>query len=118
MRIAVYSFLFIAAGCAGQPSQPTPRPATRTVSNAPVVDRASLSGDKKDTSDLVVDAKRRGYTVVTENGDTLFCHKEPRPGSHFTETTCLTATQMEDMRRQTQQNLLYFQLQTPPPQGK
>jgi hypothetical protein len=109
----------IVAGCAGKPSQPAPTAPTKFVSNAPVVvPTASTQGDA-DMAKLVLDAKRRGYTVVNQNGETLFCHKDARIGSHLVnETTCLTARQMEDLRRQTQQSMQSFQMQMPPPQGK
>jgi hypothetical protein len=122
MRIAIYSLLLIAAGCAGQPSQPPAAAApTKYISNAPVVDpaaAAAVHGDK-DWAKLVSEAKRRGYTLVNQDGETLFCHTGTRTGSHVVaDTTCVTEAQMDSMRRQTQQVLQTNQMQAPPPQGK
>ena len=69
MRIASYSLLLIAAGCAGQPSQPAAPPLVKYVSNAPFV--APAPGEK-DMAKLVLEAKRRGYTLVDKDGETLF----------------------------------------------
>jgi hypothetical protein len=124
MRIAITSSLLIIAGCAGQPSAPSApaAPPTRVVSNAPVVaPPASTTGTSsaEATSKAVVDAKRRGYTVVNENGVTMYCHKDARTGSHLAnETTCLTEKQMVDLREATQRSLQFFEMQPPPPQGK
>jgi hypothetical protein len=122
MRIVIIGSLLIMAGCAGQPSSPPPpaAPATRIVSNAPVVAAPAAGTDASEaTKKMVLDAKRRGYTVVNENGQTLFCHKDARTGSHLVnETTCLTQKQMDDLREETQRRLQTFEMQTPPPQGK
>jgi hypothetical protein len=124
MRIAITSSLLIIAGCAGQPSAP-PAPAappTRIVSNAPVVATpASTTGTSSAdaTTKAVIDAKRRGYTVVNENGVTMYCHKDARTGSHLAnETTCMTEKEMQDLREATQRGLQNFEMQMPPPQGK
>ena len=120
MRSFMIGMAAIVAGCAGQPSTPPPAAHTTFVSNAPVVaaatnpDGTPLSVDK-----AITDAKKLGYTVVNENGETLYCHKVAKTGSHLAmETTCLTAKQMEDLREQTQRNMLIFQTQMPAPQGK
>jgi hypothetical protein len=121
MRIAIYSLLLIAAGCAGQPSQSPAAAPTKYISNAPVVDPAAAAAvhEDKDLAKLVLEAKRRGYTLVNQDGETLFCHTGARTGSHVVaDTTCVTEAQMDSMRRQTQQVLQTNQMQAPPPQGK
>ena len=119
MRNAICCLLLIAAGCAGQPRQPT-TPPTRYISNAPVVEPVTATGGgDTDMAKVLADAKRRGYTLVNENGETLFCHKTVKTGSHLvTETTCLTEREMYELRTQTQQVLQSTQLASPPPQGK
>lgn len=118
MRVVIISITLAAlAGCADQPPVASPTPSTRYISSSPVITATAAGGAK--TDQIVVDAKRKGYTVVTENGEQLFCHKDARTGSHLaTETTCLTAKQMEDLRMETQRRLQTFQMQMPPPQGK
>jgi len=117
MRIVTLSFILALSACAGQPPAPAVVPVTRNVSSSPVVTTASSGA--KTTDDAVVQAKRLGYTVVNENGEQLFCHKDARTGSHLaTETTCLTAKQMEDLRLETQRRMQSFQMQQPPPSGK
>lgn len=119
MRIAIASSLLIIAGCAGQPSTPAPQPPTRIVSNAPVVSAPGSATGTPDTAKAVVNAKRMGYTVVDENGQKMYCHKDARTGSHLvTETTCMTEKQMQDLREQTQRSLQMFEMQSPPPSGK
>ena len=121
MRIVIYSLLLTVAGCAGQPSQPPPVAPVKYISNAPVVDPAKAAAVRtdKDWAKLVSEAKRRGYTLVNQDGETLFCHTGTRTGSHVVaDTTCVTEAQMDNMRRATQQVLQTNQLQAPPPQGK
>jgi hypothetical protein len=120
MRIIMIGLAVTVAACAGQPSSPAPAPRTTFVSNAPVVaPAATADGNPASIEKTVLDAKKLGYTVVTENGETMFCNKAARTGSHLaTETTCLTAKEMQDLREQTQRSLQYFQTQLPPPQGK
>jgi len=120
MRSFMVAMAAIVAGCAGQPTTPAPTAHTTYTSNAPVVATATNpDGTPVSVDKAVVDAKKLGYTVVNENGETMYCHKVAKTGSHLAmETTCLTAKQMEDLREQTQRNMQNFQMQMPPPQGK
>lgn len=117
MRITIISMTLAAlAACAGQPPSPSPAPNPHYLSNAKVI--TAPATDKETIDRTVLQAKRMGYTVVTENGEQLFCHKVAQTGSHLAmETTCLTAKEMEDLRLETQRRLQSFQMQTPPPQG-
>ncbi len=124
IRSTLYAFALIVAGCAGQPpssSAPTAAPAvalTPAGALIPVAESTTASGQNSDAK-FVLEAKRLGYTVVDENGEQLFCHKNARTGSHLaTEVTCLTHKQMDDLREQTQRRMQTFQMQMPPPQGK
>ena len=114
MQILRVSGVLALAACAGQAHPPAPH--TTYVSNADVVGTAD---NGTSIEKMVLDAKRQGYTVVDENGETMFCHKVARTGSHLAnETTCMTAQQMADLREQTQRNLQNFQIQSRPPAGK
>jgi len=117
MRIIILSFALAAVACAGQPTSPPSKFIARASQAAPVAATPS-NGGKLDPK-IVLDAKRRGYTVVNEEGDALFCHNEARTGSHLsTAITCLTQKQMADLREQTQRGLQNVELQQPPPQSK
>jgi hypothetical protein len=120
MRKLVVSLALLLGACAGQPTTPQPVAQTRVVSNVPVVAPSAMtSGDANDETKAVLDAKRLGYTVVNQDGQTLYCHKQARTGSHLaTETTCLTAREIEELREQTQRTLQSTQMQLPPPSGK
>jgi hypothetical protein len=63
-------------------------------------------------------AKKLRFTAVNENGEALFCRKEAKTGSRTTrQMTCLTAEDIEDLRRQTQRSLGNALRQVPLPQG-
>ncbi len=123
MRGVIFGCLLIAAGCAGTPSGPAPAsapPATKYVSDKPVV--TAPDGVNKDDKDylakLTADAKRRGYTLVNQDGETLYCRKDAPTGSHLaTQTICMTQKEMEDMRSDTQRMLQSTQMQQRPPSG-
>jgi hypothetical protein len=117
MRTVIFTIVLIATGCAGTPAGPPTRviaKASQTVPDAP----ATTNGGAIDPK-VVLDAKRRGYTVVNENGEILYCHQEARTGSHLvTDITCLTEKEMTQLREQTQRGMQNTQLQLPPPQGR
>jgi hypothetical protein len=116
MRTMIFAIALIVTGCAGQPAGPPTRviaKASQTVPDAPALTNGGAIDPK-----VVLDAKRRGYTVVNEHGEILYCHREAHTGSHLaTEVTCLTEKEMTDLREQTQRGLQNTQLQLPPPQG-
>jgi len=100
------------AGCAGQPSSPppTPAPADRVV--------AVTSQDDLDAKRLA-DAKKQGYKLVNNNGETLYCRTDLKTGSHvITQTTCLTAAQLDALHDQTRQSMQNQIKPLAPPQGK
>ncbi len=130
MRIVSFCVGLIIAGCAGNPTSsppPTIAPtqvassasATAPANLAPNAPAAPPSAPPATPAQKLAEARKLGYTIVNENGETLYCRKEPRVGSHLiTDTTCLTEAQIEDLRRRTQEAMRTFQYQMPPPQGK
>jgi hypothetical protein len=116
MRAVIFTIALIATGCAGAPSGPPTRvisKASQTVPDAP----PATKGGAIDPA-LVLDAKRRGYSLVNENGEILYCRQNLRTGSHVTtDLTCLTEKEMTQLHEQTQRVLQNSQLQVPPPQG-
>jgi hypothetical protein len=124
MRIVLFSIGLIIAGCAGNPSGTSPAAPSRVVSTTPpaapaTAPAATANATAEPTAQKIAEARKAGYTVVNQNGETLFCHKEARVGSHLvTETSCLTEAQMDEVRRRTQEAMRTFQMQLPPPSGK
>jgi hypothetical protein len=116
MRTMIFTTALIVTGCAGEPSGPPTRvisKASQTVSNAP-----SVTKEGAINPEVVLDAKRRGYSLVNENGEILYCRQEARTGSHLTtDVTCLTEKEMTQLHEQTQRGLQNTQLQVPPPRG-
>jgi hypothetical protein len=121
MRIVCFCVGLIIAGCAGNPTgspPPTTIAPTQVASTASATAPAT-SAPPATPAQKLAEARKLGYTIVNENGETLYCRKEPRVGSHLiTDTTCLTEAQIEDLRRRTQEAMRTFQYQMPPPQGK
>jgi hypothetical protein len=129
MRIVIFSVGLIIAGCASNPTGTAPAtraaaapgtaaPAT-AVAAAPATAPAPADKTAEATAKKIAEARKLGYNVVNENGETMYCHKEARVGSHLaTETSCLTEAQVDELRRRTQENMRTFQMQLPPPQGK
>jgi hypothetical protein len=64
-------------------------------------------------------AKKLGLTVMTVNGEVLYCRTERKTGSHVaTETSCLTQEQLDDLHEQTSRDLEYLRRpQLPKPSG-
>lgn len=103
------------AGCAGQPSSPPPTP-TQYVNATGQTLAAASSGDVDEKR--LADAKKRGYTLVNTNGETLYCRSDFKTGSHVQkETTCLTAQELDSLHDQTHQSLQSLK-PSPPPAGK
>lgn len=101
------------AACAGQPTEPPATPVVKASQKAPV--KADGTLDTK----VLADARKLGYTVVNENGETLYCRTENKPGSRVDkETVCLTPKQIDELREQTQRGLNNIMREVPPPQGK
>jgi hypothetical protein len=116
MRTVIFIVALIAAGCAGAPSEPPTRVITKASQTVPDPPPAA-KGSGIDPQ-LVADAKRRGYSLVNQNGEILYCRQNLRTGSHLTsDVTCLTEKELTQLHEQTQRDLHNTQIQVPPPQG-
>ena len=89
MKQAVFSVVVLLAGCA---SQPTGAPATAG-SIAP-------ASEEQEALLAVQEAVEKGYKVVNEDGQTLYCRKDLKTGSRVQSSlTCLTRDQLVAQRR-------------------
>jgi len=83
--------LALLAGCASQPTTPTPAPApvaAATPAAAPVAGTTTAK------------AAYPGYKEKTFKGETVYCKKVAKIGSRFEEETCMTGPEMERMMQQ------------------
>jgi hypothetical protein len=89
MKQAVLSLALLLAACASPP-----RTAPATVGSlAPATEEAEILL-------AVQEAVDKGYKVVTENGQTLYCRKDLKTGSRVqSNLTCLTEGQLAAQRR-------------------
>lgn len=114
--------LFVGAlaltGCAGQSSTTHSAPAVRYVSAAGS-DTPSMRENDIDATRLA-EAKKRGYTLVNSSGEALYCRSDFKTGSRVqTHTTCMTATELDQMREQTRESLRTYTRPIPfSPTGK
>lgn len=91
MKLAFVSLALLLAGCA---SQPTTAPGTAG-SLAP-------ASQEEEVRMAVEEAVAKGYRVVSEEGQTLYCRKDVKTGSRVQSTlTCLTQDQLVTQRRGT-----------------
>jgi hypothetical protein len=89
MKQAILSLALFLAACA---SPPPTAPATAG-SLAPASEEAEILA-------AVQEAVDKGYKVVTENGETLYCRRDLKTGSRVqSNLTCLTRHQLADQRR-------------------
>jgi len=89
MKQAALALALLLAGCA---SQPTTAPATAgSLAPASEEDEVLLA---------VQEAVEKGYKVVTDDGQTLYCRKDRKTGSRVqSNLTCLTKDQLVTQRR-------------------
>ena len=89
MKQAALALALLLAGCA---SQPTTAPATAG-SHAP-------ASEENEVLLAVQEAVAKGYKVVTDDGQTLYCRKDRKTGSRVqSNLTCLTGDQLAAQRR-------------------
>ena len=89
MKLAIVSLALSLAACA---SPPPTGPATA----------GSLAPAREEEEILlaVQEAVERGYKVVTEQGETLYCRRDLKTGSRVqSNLTCLTQNQLAAQRR-------------------
>ena len=89
MKQAALALALLLAGCAGQPTT-APAPA------------GSLAPPSQEDEVLlaVQEAVEKGYKVMTEDGQTLYCRKDRKTGSRVqSNLTCLTEDQLVTQRR-------------------
>jgi hypothetical protein len=114
----------VMVGCANAPTQPNPAPTA--VASQPAVANSTgttaatnAAGAPGSDAQRVSHAKKLGLTVMTVNGEVLYCRTERKTGSHVaTETNCLTQQQLDDLHEQTSRDFEYFRRpQLPKPSG-
>jgi hypothetical protein len=89
MKLATLALALLLAGCA---NQSTTAPGTAG-SLAP-------ASQEEEVRLAVQEAVEKGYKVVTEDGQTLYCRKDRKTGSRVqSNLTCLTADQLAAQRR-------------------
>ena len=89
MKPAILSLALLLAACA---SPPPAGPATA----------GSLAPAREEEEILlaVQEAVEKGYKVVSERGETLYCRRDLKTGSRVqSNLTCLTGNQLADQRR-------------------
>jgi hypothetical protein len=87
-RAVVFPTLFLVACASPQPTIP------RTVGSL------APAGEEEEIRLAVQEAVEKGYKVVTEQGQTLYCRKDLKTGSRVqSNLTCLTKDQLAAQRR-------------------
>ncbi len=86
---------------------------------APVVPAGTtLAPTDKPAATTLDEARKLGYRVVNEDGQTLYCRDSRDLGSHIRkETTCLTEDEMVAAREAAQRNFDNMKKFQTPPQG-
>ena len=127
MRWMTGAIAVVMVGCANAPTQPSPAPTA--VASQPAVanstgttaatNAAGTAGAPATDAQRASHAKKLGLTVMTVNGEVLYCRTERKTGTHVaTETSCLTQEQLDDLHEQTSRDLEYLRRpQLPKPSG-
>jgi hypothetical protein len=119
MRLMTGAIAIVLAGCAGTPTSPKPAPVT-VAAQPPAATQTSAAQTSTAQADPQVagatdtqrasHAKKLGLTVMTVNGEVLYCRTERKTGSHLaTETSCLTEQQLDELHEQTRQGMELIQ---------
>jgi hypothetical protein len=124
MRCMTGAIALVMAGCASAPTQPNPAPTAAAsqpaVANSTGTTAATnTAGAPGSDAQRASHAKKLGLTVMTVNGEVLYCRTERKTGSHLaTETSCLTQEQLDDLHEQTSRDLEFLRRpQLPKPSG-
>lgn len=89
MKQTVYCLVLLLTACASPPST---GPAT--------VGSLAPANEEEEIRLAVQEAIEKGYKVVTDDGQTLYCRKDPKTGSRVqSNLTCLTKDQLAAQRR-------------------
>lgn len=98
--------VLVLAGCASQPKSPSV-----------IVADATPPSEAYTTEQRVAYAKKMHMKLVTQDGEEVFCQNNPLVGSHIqSPLRCYTARQLDDLQRQTEQDIRYlYRPVTPPP---
>lgn len=98
MKHAVLALAMLLSACANQP------PGATSAITAPTDHRNAGSlasaSEEEEVRLAVQEAVEKGYKVVAEDGQTLYCRKDMKTGSRVKSTlTCLTKDQLVTQRR-------------------
>jgi hypothetical protein len=110
----------LAAACASQtPADGQASPAlavnAKSETKAPV---AAPTMDRNITSEKILAMQRQGYKIINQDGETYFCRREVKTGTHLPgDIVCITEKEAAALREETQRRLEDFSRQVPPPQG-
>jgi len=89
------------AGCASQ-SAPTESAATPAAQAA--------AGQDQELLDAIREATKRGYKIVNQNGETLYCKEDTKTGTRVRSTiTCLNEAQLRAIQQNSQRNVEQIQ---------
>jgi hypothetical protein len=109
MRLAIGAIAAVTAGCAGTPTAPAPAPIAVASQPAAAGQTAAPAATDADVQRLT-HAKKLGLTVMTVNGEVLYCRTERKTGSHLaTETSCMNEQQLDNLHEQTAQGMEQIQ---------
>jgi hypothetical protein len=104
----------IAAGCAGQPSEPA-APTQYVSSAGQPLQRMPTNPDGTIDAKLLAAIKEAGFKIVNTDGQVVYCKAETKLGSRVrSETTCLTPREFQMLHDNLQMSMSLLQ-QTPPP---
>jgi hypothetical protein len=109
----------VVVGCAGQPAV-APKPAVSSVQPAQPAPPGTVPTSSQDETPAQkqAHAKAMGYTLVTQNGEDLYCRTSVKTGSRLQkETVCLTTAEWEIVREQARQTFGSPMMQAPSRQG-
>jgi len=124
--LAIAATVVALAGCASTPPQKpvassTPAPATAAASTAAPAAAPAQQPELTGPIDgqKLVALEHAGYTLVTRNGETLYCEINAKTGTRIArDPVCLTEAQLRQLRERTQQNMDNIARQVAPRQGK
>ena len=122
MRSILLTIAMVATSQAAEPPAPAENAATTTSTTtttttatpaapaaAAAPAKATAAEPKPGDADRVAYAKRMGYKITNERGETMFCQRETKTGTHIRgEMVCMTAAEMDQLRTQSQQALQRF----------